>query len=99
MDAERNNVHLLDLRIAGNWAGRRRRPARYLPSHFPVNAIICAHMTMAAGTKLGPYTVEAHIGAGGMGEVFRASDSRLGRDVAFHLSWRPGCYTPSNVVT
>lgn len=39
-------------------------------------------MALTPGTKLGPYEVTAVIGAGGMGEVYRARDSRLGRDVA-----------------
>jgi Tol biopolymer transport system component len=39
-------------------------------------------MTIAAGTKLGPYEIAGAIGAGGMGEVYRARDARLGRDVA-----------------
>src|ERR1700680_950762 len=42
-------------------------------------------MMLAAGTKLGPYEVVAQIGAGGMGEVYRAHDSKLGRDVAIKV--------------
>lgn len=39
-------------------------------------------MTFAAGEKLGPYEIVGPIGAGGMGEVYRARDARLGREVA-----------------
>ena len=39
-------------------------------------------MTLSAGSRLGPYEVIAVIGAGGMGEVYRARDTRLGREVA-----------------
>jgi len=42
-------------------------------------------MSLASGTRLGPYEVVAAIGAGGMGEVYRARDARLGRDVAIKM--------------
>ena len=42
-------------------------------------------MTLAAGSKLGPYEILGPLGAGGMGEVYRARDSRLQRDVAIKV--------------
>jgi eukaryotic-like serine/threonine-protein kinase len=42
-------------------------------------------MALTSGTKLGPYQIVSSIGAGGMGEVYRARDSRLGRDVAIKV--------------
>jgi serine/threonine protein kinase len=51
-------------------------------------------MALASGTKLGPYEIHSPLGAGGMGEVYRARDIRLDRIVAIkvlasHLSSSP----------
>src|SRR5262245_21382892 len=46
--------------------------------------IVCA-MTLAPGTKIGSYEIAGAIGAGGMGEVYRARDVRLARDVAIKV--------------
>jgi serine/threonine protein kinase len=43
-------------------------------------------MPLSVGERLGPYQIVAPIGAGGMGEVYRARDARLGRDVAIKVS-------------
>jgi serine/threonine protein kinase len=43
-------------------------------------------MPLSSGDKLGPYEIVTLIGAGGMGEVYRAHDPRLGRDVAIKVS-------------
>jgi eukaryotic-like serine/threonine-protein kinase len=42
-------------------------------------------MALAPGTRLGPYEIGAQIGVGGMGEVYRARDTQLQRDVAIKV--------------
>src|SRR5919106_3368102 len=49
------------------------------------NGIESAPMPLAPGTRIGPYEVVAQIGVGGMGEVYRAKDTGLNRDVAIKV--------------
>ncbi len=44
-------------------------------------------MTLTAGSKLGPYKILSPISAGGMGEVWKARDTRLGRIVAIRIAF------------
>ncbi len=50
-------------------------------------------MSLSAGTRLGPYEVTALIGSGGMGEVYRARDTKLNREVAFKVLPPEGDHT------
>jgi serine/threonine protein kinase len=42
-------------------------------------------MSLGPGTRLGPYEIQSALGAGGMGEVYRAADTNLGREVAIKV--------------
>jgi Tol biopolymer transport system component len=57
---------------------RRRLPTLYNHADF-------LSMSLALGTRLGPYEITAQIGAGGMGEVYRATDTNLNRQVAIKV--------------
>jgi eukaryotic-like serine/threonine-protein kinase len=54
-------------------------------------------MPLAVGTRLGPYDITGLLGAGGMGEVYRAKDTRFGRDVAIKVL--PAGGRPSTIRT
>ena len=51
----------------------------------PVSPIYSQPLSLTPGTRLGPYEVVSAIGAGGMGEVYRAHDTKLNRDVAIKV--------------
>ena len=52
---------------------------------MPEKVSSCTHLTLSSGTRLGPYEVVAPLDVGGMGEVYRARDPRIGRQVAIKI--------------
>src|SRR6266852_5576396 len=54
-------------------------------------------MPLAVGTKLGPYEILAPIGKGGMGEVYRAKDTKLDRDVAIKIVPESFAHDPERI--
>lgn len=55
-------------------------------------------MAIPAGTRLGPYEITDAIGAGGMGEVYSARDSKLGRDVAIKVLPEAFAHDPERLI-
>ncbi len=55
------------------------------PLHYAAQAIIARTMALISGSKLGPYEIQSPLGSGGMGEVYRAIQSSLGRQVAIKV--------------
>src|SRR5262244_3557520 len=55
-------------------------------------------MSLASGTFLGPYEILGPLGAGGMGEVYRAKDSRLAREVAIKVLPESAALDPGRLV-
>ena len=54
-------------------------------------------MSLSPGTRLGPYEIQSALGAGGMGEVYRARDTKLGRDVALKVVAESFAHDPERV--
>ena len=72
--------------MSGDSTARDRHSVRPPPrklARYRIDAF--THMALAAGTRLGPYEIESLIGSGGMGEVYRARDTRLHRQVAIKI--------------
>jgi len=56
-----------------------------IPSALPRRIIHDKRLALSLGTTLGPYQILGALGAGGMGEVYRARDTRLDRNVAIKI--------------
>src|SRR6476620_426547 len=69
--------------IAGSRSTRSTPTCDPLPN--ACRPLIDFETTLTPGSRLGPYEILAPIGAGGMGEVYRAKDPRLGREVAIKV--------------
>ena len=72
--------------LVGAREGKHNAVTRYVSALAVASLIIAVTaVPLTAGTRLGPYEVTAQIGAGGMGEVYRATDTNLKRQVAIKV--------------
>src|SRR5262245_60116526 len=88
---------LTALRFQSFSAARRNRVPGFRWFQVPPGIIPVFSVTLASGTRLGPYEVIGPIGAGGMGEVYRARDAKLGRDVALKILPQPLATDPERL--
>src|SRR5262249_42991174 len=84
-------MHVLRLPVRARPLARARRT-------FPLRGTqTMSEPFLASGDRLGPYRVESALGAGGMGEVYRAVDTRLGRAVAVKVLSGPRAADPDRL--
>jgi len=82
--------------LARHYAGREP-PAEITLALSEAEGSNARDLLLNPGTKLGPYEIVGAIGAGGMGEVYPARDTKLGRDVAIKVPLDAFAYDPQRL--